>query len=203
MMIQLFFFITAVQWSPGPLNLLALNSGLQGSIRKTINFCIGVGIGVSIQYIVCGFISQFIVHPMLLPWIAGVGSLYIMWLGFHMIKPDDTKSQLSSTNFKNLSFRDGLLMQVINPKGFVAALPAATIYFPSLGIHGLSIVFFAIIFGIICLGSVLFYTFLGHSFSKWITKPGTLKKCNIVMGLILFALAFSLDWEYIIHPLIR
>lgn len=201
-MYQLFIYIFTIQWSPGPLNILALNNGLQGRIKKSIIFCIGIGLAMSVQYIVCGYGSQLLMTPYLMPWISGIGSLYILWLGYHLIASRHSSVELNKNN-KILSFKDGFIMQLFNPKGFVAALPVGTIYFPGLNIINQNIISFSLLFGLICFGSVIFYTFLGHYFSKAITNPKVYKICNVTMGSILILLALSLDWEYIIVPLLQ
>ena len=62
-------------YSPGPVNLIGLNSGLNGRFRQSIQFFAGVGLAMAILFLLFGYTGQAISKTSHLPFIASPGCL--------------------------------------------------------------------------------------------------------------------------------
>jgi threonine/homoserine/homoserine lactone efflux protein len=78
LMLGILFFAIGVMYTPGPVNILSLNSGAQKQFTAHIPFCYGVGTALIFWFLLIGYTGSLIVNDTLLPVIAVAGICFIL-----------------------------------------------------------------------------------------------------------------------------
>ncbi|MEX0606309.1 MAG: LysE family transporter [Marinobacter sp.] len=199
-MIEIFAYAIGVMYTPGPVNLLGLNSGLNGHFRASLGFFIGVGSAMLILFLLFGWAGAALIGDRGLIVISALGCLYIAYLAVRIIRASVTVDHRKES-MPALRFRDGLTMQLMNPKGIVATLPIATIQFPGAGIHGVSLVAWSLVLAILAGGAPGSYSLMGDMAGKRIRDPRFFKWFNCAMATLLLYVAGSIGYEFVYQPL--
>lgn len=193
-MLGILIFCIGIMYTPGPVNLLSVNCGIQKKYTKHIPFCIGVGGALFFWFMITGYAGNVIVSDNLIPVLSFLGGIFILYLACKLIS--------SKTDFKTnencsptLKMRDGFLMQLLNPKSFMVVLPVTTVQFPAVGIHAEAITIWSTGLAILGFGAPLVYAFGGTELAKYITTGPYLRFFNILMGILLIALAVNMFYD--------
>ena len=189
-----------IMYTPGPINLLGLSSGLNKQTRSHLGFFIGVGSAMFILFVLLGYLDLQVINPQFLPYVSLIGCGYILYIAWKVAK---AKVQVNDTSADaSLSFFDGLFMQLLNPKALVATLPIATIQFPSADITGAAIVFWSLILAILAFGAPTSYSLAGLVLGKQVSRPGVFNVFNKLMAVLLVYVALMIAYEHVLTPLL-
>ncbi|MCZ4250175.1 MULTISPECIES: LysE family translocator [Pseudoalteromonas] len=198
-MADIFAYAIGIMYTPGPINLLGLSSGLNKQTRSHLGFFIGVGSAMFILFVLLGYLGLQVINPQFLPYVSLIGCGYILYIAWKVAK---AKVQVSDTSADaSLSFFDGLFMQLLNPKALVATLPIATIQFPSADITGAAIVFWSLILAILAFGAPTSYSLAGLMLGKQVSRPGVFNMFNKLMAILLVYVALMIAYEHVLTPL--
>ncbi|GHB22364.1 LysE family translocator [Salinicola rhizosphaerae] len=205
--IEIVLYAFTVMYTPGPVNLLGLNAGLSTPLRRTLGFFAGVALAIFCWFAVIGLAGQLIVVERIIPVIALAGSLYILYLALKVYRaappnatePADGASAQGAAG--QLRFRDGFLMQLLNPKNSVLVIPITTVMFPTHNIAGLSLIAASALIALGGGGAPLLYCLAGRTLGKRIARPEVLVRCNRIMALLLVVVAVLLLYDYVLSPL--
>jgi len=200
-MLTIIAYAFSIMYSPGPVNLLGLHCGINKKIKTHIVFFIGVGLAMLILFLGLGFLGNTFINTESLPYTSLLGCIYIIYVALKVLKTSVAVNQ-SPKQEQNLSIWDGLLMQLLNPKGLIATLPIATIQFPAEGIQGGAIILWSIGLSILAFGAPFSYSLIGGLLGKKLNNPLYFKIFNILMSLLLFSVAISIAYEYVFLKLI-
>jgi threonine/homoserine/homoserine lactone efflux protein len=201
-MLEILFFAFSIMYSPGPVNILSLNSGAQKQFRAHIPFCCGVGSALSFLFLLCGYTGSVIVKDTLLPIIAIAGIGFILYLAYKILsaKMDGVDK---NENVAVLTYKDGLLMQLLNPKGMLVILPVTAVQFPAAGIEGLGIAVWSIGLGLLGFGAPFTYAACGAFVSRNFQGNSYLKVMNFIMGMMLIAVAGDMAYSHVYLALVN
>ncbi|HCV01951.1 MULTISPECIES: LysE family transporter [Pseudoalteromonas] len=198
-MADIFAYAIGIMYTPGPINLLGLSSGLNKQTRSHLGFFIGVGSAMFILFVLLGYLGLQVINPQFLPYVSLIGCGYILYIAWKVAK---AKVQVNDTSADaSLSFFDGLFMQLLNPKALVATLPIATIQFPSADITGAAIVFWSLILAILAFGAPTSYSLAGLMLGKQVSRPGVFNVFNKLMAILLVYVALMIAYEHVLTPL--
>lgn len=200
-MIEIFAYAIGVMYTPGPVNLLGLNAGLNGHARASTGYCFGVGSAMLLMFLSFGWLGSTLISGDVLIILSMLGCAYITTLAVKIFKASVTLGEDSTTE-RPLRYRQGLILQLLNPKGIVATLPIATIQFPGAGIHGIGILLWSLALTVLAIGAPGSYALVGHFLGKRITTPAFFKWFNRVMAVLLFYVAASIAYEFVYLPLV-
>ena len=153
-MLTIIAYAFGIMYSPGPVNLLSIHGGINGNTKRYMGFYIGISCAMFFLFITLGFLGNTFINPQFIPYMSFFGCCYILYIAYKVIKANVSISP-SSKQDKNLSLWDGVLMQLLNPKGLVATLPIATIQFPAEGIEGSAIITWSIALSLLAFGAPL------------------------------------------------
>ncbi|MCG9710487.1 MULTISPECIES: LysE family transporter [unclassified Pseudoalteromonas] len=199
-MADIFAYAIGIMYTPGPINLLGLSSGLNKQTRSHLGFFIGVGSAMFILFVLLGYLGLQVINPQFLPYVSLIGCGYILYIAWKVAK---AKVQVSDSSADaSLSFFDGLFMQLLNPKALVATLPIATIQFPSADITGAAIVFWSFILAILAFGAPTSYSLAGLVLGKQVSRPGVFNVFNKLMAVLLVYVALMIAYEHVLTPLL-
>ena len=198
-MADIFAYAIGIMYTPGPINLLGLSSGLNKQTRSHLGFFIGVGSAMFILFVLLGYLGLQVINPQFLPYVSLIGCGYILYIAWKVAKAkvqvDDASADAS------LSFFDGLFMQLLNPKALVATLPIATIQFPSADITDAAIVFWSLILAILAFGAPTSYSLAGLVLGKQVSRTGVFNVFNKLMAVLLVYVALMIAYEHVLTPL--
>ena len=195
-MLGILIYCIGVMYTPGPVNILSLNRGVQNGLAAHIPFCAGVGGALCLWFLLIGYTGSAVVNQELMPYIAILGVGYILYLACKILS-SDTHGAKAHENSGDLKFRDGFFMQLLNPKSFLAVLPVTAVLFPAAGIEGGQIALWSVGLSVLGFGAPLGYAAVGANVSKLVENKGVMKGFNTVMGIMLIAVALDIAYSQI------
>ncbi|WP_232697198.1 LysE family transporter [Brevibacillus daliensis] len=184
----LFVFITS--FTPGPNNIMAMAFANKHGFKKTIKFCLGVGVGFFVITLLCSFLNIILTSVMPIIefplTIFGVG--YMLFLAFKILtsKDNDSGNDEGNRNF----FLIGILLQFVNPKGILFGITVvATFILPNYTSY-FSYILFSLFLGMVGLMSTFSWSLFGSIFQKLLLQYR--QQFNIIMAVLLVYSAFSI-----------
>ena len=161
-MLGIVAYALGAMYSPGPVNLLGLNIGINGQARQSVGFCLGVGTAMLAYLLVLGWAGAAWIDDEALIVVSALGCAYIVYLASKIARSSVDISEPDNAP-RLVSYRDGLVMQLLNPKAIVATLPITTLQFPAADIHGLSLMFWALGLSMLAAGAPGSYIVIGSA----------------------------------------
>jgi threonine/homoserine/homoserine lactone efflux protein len=155
-----------------------------------------VGVALCIWFVVIGYAGRAIISDGVMPAISALGCAFILYLAYKVVM-SDVEGVLNGEGGSSLSFRDGLLMQLLNPKSFLAVLPVTAVQFPAAGIEGGQIAVWSAALGSLGFGAPLAYAVVGTKISRHIENTVYLKWFNYLMGAALAWVALDMAYSHV------
>lgn len=196
---DIFLYAFSVMYSPGPVNLMGLNAGLTGKFRRSSGFYFGVGGAMLLMFVVFGYTGEAIISQAALPYISLLGGVYTLYLAYQVFTARTEVEASSSTPSKALTFWNGLVIQLLNPKGIVAVLPITSVMLPAAHITGASIFGVSALLGLGAVGAPWLYALLGALLGQRISGAAAFTWFNRCMGLALAACAYFMFHAFYVH----
>ncbi|WP_017256482.1 LysE family translocator [Pseudomonas tolaasii] len=196
---DIFLYAFSVMYSPGPVNFMGLNAGLTGKFRRSTGFFIGVGGAMLLLFVLFGYTGEAIISQAALPYISLAGGLYTVYLAYQVFTARPVVEEPSSAPAKTLTFWNGLVIQLLNPKGIVAVLPITSVMLPAAHITGASIAGVSALLGLGAVGAPWVYGLLGAVLGKRITGASAFVVFNRCMGLALAGCAYFMFHAFYLH----
>ena len=199
-MLGIILFCIGVMYTPGPVNILSLNCGMQRPVSTHLPFCLGVGAALCFWFMVIGYAGAAVVSGGALPFISGLGVCFILYLAWKVAGAEvDTRAQTPSAA---MDFTDGLLMQLLNPKAFMVVLPVTTVQFPAAGIGGAGVALWSMGLGAMSVGAPMAYALLGATAARRMGDAKCFRYFNYIMAVMLFLVAADMAYEHIYMALV-
>lgn len=175
--------------SPGPANIVLAGAGMKQGIRNSIPLVIGINTVLVGYSIIIGLgLGEFIKgYPELLFGIKIVGIVYILYLSYKFLVAKNFKSQ--NENSKVYSFYDGLILQLLNPKGFLLLFLMFSLFLNPNKNQVLQVtylIFMLLVLGVVC---HLIWVAGGSSITKLIKNNRTQKILNHIFSISLALVA--------------
>ncbi|AJQ92538.1 LysE family translocator [Gynuella sunshinyii] len=193
-MLEVFAYAFSIMYSPGPVNLLAFNAGLQGQIRSMIGFCAGVSTAMLMMFLVFGYSGAWLLGPTAQRYLALLGGAYMIYLAVKLLRANINLANRQGVADKPLHYLDGVWMQLLNPKGLMATLPIGTVQFPAEGISGIHILIWSVLLALFALGAPGGYSVLGAQMHRYI-RPVFFRYLNLLMAVLLCYVAIKMVYQ--------
>ena len=180
--LTIFAFVSSI--TPGPNNLMLMNSGANFGFKQTVPHLLGVGIGFTLMVLMVGLglIQVFDSFPMSYEILKALSIVYLVYLALKIARSGSTTEQ-TTARAKPLTFIQAALFQWVNPKAWTMALTAISIYAPSNSF--IAVLLVAVIFGLINLPCISSWIVLGQRMQLILTNQKRLKFFNITMASLL------------------
>lgn len=190
----MFTFSLAMSITPGPVNMIILSSGVHYGVKKTLPYISGATIGFTLLLLFIGiaFFQVIKSHPAFLNYLAIIGSLYIIYIGYKIACSKPTIEIQKATIPK---FYQGFLLQWINPKAWIACVSGVTLFSNSDNYEKFLI--FSSIYFIVCYASLVAWAVLGNQISVFLKNNIRLKIFNIIMGILLIMTTVYLFFSHV------
>lgn len=183
----IYCFITA--YTPGANNLLSMSNAIRLGFRRSIHFNLGILAGFAVVMSVCTAFSAtlYSVLPKVKIVMQILGAAYMLYLAW---KVWNSSSELSADDRKEASFLSGMILQFVNPKIYIYAITAMSLYILPVYHSTTALIGFTAILSIIGASGSFVWALFGAAFCKFFSKH--MKLVNIIMALLLVYCAAAL-----------
>lgn len=183
----IYCFITA--YTPGANNLLSMSNAIRLGFRRSIHFNLGILAGFAVVMSVCTAFSAtlYSVLPKVKIVMQILGAAYMLYLAW---KVWNSSSELSADGRKEASFLSGMILQFVNPKIYIYAITAMSLYILPVYHSTTALIGFTAILSIIGASGSFVWALFGAAFCKFFSKHT--KLVNTIMVLLLVYCAVSL-----------
>ena len=184
------FFIYSVinAFTPGPGNILALNTVTNYRYKKGRPLYWGIVAGYYVVQVICAVfvfgVSTFL--PDLLGIMKYIGAAYILWLAVHIALSKPT----TGTVEKSASFLKGFLLQFVNVKIYLFGITALTGYITEYSASLWVLLLFEII--IATIGTIATLTWIGMGVLIQNAYQKYYRIINIILALTLLECVYSI-----------
>ncbi|PQZ91486.1 MULTISPECIES: LysE family translocator [Pseudomonas] len=196
---DIFLYAFSVMYSPGPVNFIGLNAGLTGQFRRSTGFFIGVGCAMLLLFVLFGYTGEAIISQAALPYISLIGGVYTLYLAWQVFHARTVVDESSSVPARTLTFWNGLVIQLLNPKGIMAVLPITSVMLPAAHITGVSIAVVSALLALGAFGAPWIYALLGAVLGRRISGAAAFTLFNRCMGIALAVCAYFMFHAFYLH----
>ncbi|WP_249673994.1 LysE family translocator [Pseudomonas abieticivorans] len=186
-------FALASSISPGPVNIVALNSGARHGLRASLKHVTGATAGFTVLLVLTGLGLHELLDlwPGLTEAIRWAGVVFLLYLAWRLARDNGQLGQ--GDNSPPPSFGYGALMQWLNPKAWLACV-AGMGAFVADGDAGL-IGRFALIYFVVCYLSIACWAWAGSFIREYLRKASSVRLFNRLLALLLAGCAAYLMLE--------
>ncbi|TFY93460.1 LysE family translocator [Pseudomonas nabeulensis] len=195
---DIFLYAFSVMYSPGPVNFMGLNAGLTGQFRRSTGFFIGVGAAMMLLFVLFGYTGEAIISQAALPYISLIGGVYTLYLAYQVFTARTVVDE-SVAPTKTLTFWNGLVIQLLNPKGIMAVLPITSVMLPAAHITGMAIAVVSALLAFGAFGAPWVYSLLGAVLGRRINGTSAFTVFNRCMGIALAVCAYFMFHAFYVH----
>lgn len=183
----IYCFVTA--YTPGPNNLLSMSYAARLGIRRSIRFNFGVTAGFLIVMSVCTIFSTTLhsLLPRVEVFMQIFGCAYMLYLAWKVWK---SSSDLEVESSREASFLSGMLLQFVNPKIYIYAITAMSLYILPSYDSAAALIGFTLVLTVIGASGTFIWALFGTVFCRFFARHT--KAVNLVMALLLVYCAVSL-----------
>lgn len=179
-------FALAASISPGPVNVVALSSGVFHGLRATLRHVAGATLGFVLLLVLAGLGLAELLRgwPAAAALIRWAGVAFLLWMGWALWRSDGGIADDDPPSAP--SFFQGAAMQWLNPKAWVAALAGVGAY---AGDDPARLWIFAGIYFVICFLSVACWAYAGARLRRLLADRRRMRLFNRAMAALLAASA--------------
>ena len=183
----IYCFITA--YTPGANNLLSMSNAIRLGFCKSVRFNFGILAGFAIVMSVCTAFSATLYSflPKVKIVMQILGAAYMLYLAWKVWK---SSSELSADGGNEASFLSGMVLQFANPKIYIYAITAMSLYILPVYHSGTALIGFTAILSLIGASGSFVWRLFGAAFCKFFSKHT--KLVNAVMALLIVYCAIAL-----------
>lgn len=186
--VTLIGYMLVCSFTPGPGNILALNTTSRYGWKKSLPLVLGICAGYALVQLLCTIALYELqsIFSAILEILKYVGGIYMIWLALHMMrsKPE------TQCDDKQPTFREGMLLQLVNAKIYFYIMTLLSVYFiPHLHTASRLILAGVVAVGIGSTASVI-WAVLGAGLQELYQKH--YRFINIVLGFFLIYCAWTM-----------
>ena len=192
MLLSLLIFVFVATMSPGGATALAMASGMQFGVGRSLALIMGLAFGLAILAgaAALGLSTVILASPKISLVLKLAGSGYLLWLAW--LIANAPTNQNTDAGQAPLTMTKGLLLMWLNPKAWAMTLSAsASFVFTELSILWNGVIFCGV-FLVAASISLLLWSFVGKTTSKLIKSPRQWRMVNITMGVLIAATVATL-----------
>lgn len=183
----IYCFVTA--YTPGANNLLSMSNAIRLGFRRSIRFNFGILAGFAVIMTACTIFSAALYS--LLPKVKFIlqiaGGSYMLYLAWKIWK---SSSEINTEDGKEASFLSGMLLQFINPKIYIYAITAMSLYILPVYHSAGALAGFTVVLSLIGASGSFVWALFGGIFCRFLSRHT--KIVNLIMALLLVYCAASL-----------
>jgi cysteine/O-acetylserine efflux protein len=181
-----FAFITT--FTPGPNTISSHAMGLNYGYRRSLPYFFGIATGFFSIMLLSAALAAALAHlmPKAVSFLTIAGSLYIFYLAYHVFT---SSYSFSPTSHKMLGYRNGLLLQLLNPKVIILGLTVYSTFLSTMARTPFNLVASALCFTLMSFSALSTWALFGMALSCLLRTEGARKAVNAVLSLLLVSTA--------------
>lgn len=187
-------FVLAACYTPGPNIIFAMNTARLFGFRKTLPLMTGMTAGL-FSVMMLNAMGNLLIGtyiPKVLPWLRGVGSIYLLWLAWKIAFPKRGTSSKSGTAHEKIPGSvDGFALQFVNPKVILFGFTAMSTFISPWTDSKLAFFLCGLFLTINCAAAFILWSLFGDAQGRFFSKQGRL--ISLIMGALLAWCAFSVS----------
>jgi cysteine/O-acetylserine efflux protein len=188
---SLLSYVLISTFTPGPSNISSASLGVLHGYKSTLNYQIGLAMGVFFMMLLSGWISTTLlsIFPALEPALRYAGAGYILYLAFGILKASYI---FTEENVKPLGFIHGLTLQILNPKLIVYAFTLFSAFLAPITNNVALLVLAAVLLTATAFGATSVWALFGTAIKTYLHHPRLKAAVNIILSLFLVYTAIAL-----------
>jgi len=189
LLIAMCSFSLVMSASPGPVNMMIVSSGANYGVGKTLPFVSGATIGFTLLllFIGLGFSKVIELYPYFLEYLAIIGAVFISYLGIMIAR---AKPKLDIEESNKPTFMQGVLLQWLNPKAWIACMVGVSLFSESE--HYQQFLTFLVVYFFVCYLSLFTWSVIGDKAAILLNSEFKMKLFNQTMGGLLMVTSLFL-----------
>lgn len=181
-------FALVTSATPGPNTAMLASSGATFGVRRTLPHVLGIVIGFPLMVVAVGIGLTEVFHRY--PWtfqaLNLVGVAYLLYLAWRIGTSSHSEREVQVQ--RPLTFSQAALFQWVNPKAWVMAAGACSVYIDPSAREAPQLALVTLIFFLVAVPTTLTWTAFGAVIGRTLaSSPTRLRLFNILMGLLLAA----------------
>ena len=183
-MLPLATYTLVMSITPGPNNVMVTASAANFGFRRTLPHMLGIvgGFTLLVAVVCLGLGAVFLRWPALQLVLAWLGAAYLLWMGWKLVGAGAVGSAGSA---RPLRLHEAALFQWVNPKAWVFAVTAASLFVPATGLQVPALALIVVVIGAVCLPCVAVWALFGSGLRRFLGSPARRRGFNLVMALAL------------------
>ena len=184
---MIYCFVTA--YTPGANNLLSMSNAIRLGFRRSVRFNFGILAGFVIVMTLCALFSAalYVYLPKIKLVMQILGAAYMLYLAHKVWK---SASNTDNDNGGDASFLSGMILQFANPKIYIYAITAMSLYVLPHYQSAWSLLGFTGLLAVIGASGSFVWALFGAAFCKALSKHS--KVINTIMAVLLVYCAVAL-----------
>ena len=184
-------FALASSITPGPVNLVALDTGARHGLRASLPYVTGATIGFTALLLLVGLGVQGLVAvlPATTRALRWAGALFLLFMAWRLAMPTAEPGHAADVATRRPSFLAGAAMQWLNPKAWLASLAGMAAYAAG---GQARVAIFAGIYFAVCWASVACWAAAGRALGAALKQERRVRWFNRAMAALLAATALSI-----------
>ena len=189
--VSVFIFTFVTTFTPGPNTISSAMMGIQVGYRRSFPYFLGIATGFFSIMLLGGLFASLLVRvlPEVMQVFSYIGVVYILYLAYRVLHADYALSEQST---KLLGYKDGLLLQLFNPKVLVLALTIYTTFLGSMDRSIPALFLSALFLTTMSFSAISLWASFGAAFSHLLTSQKTRRLVNGLLALLLVYSAITL-----------
>ncbi|MGP9819420.1 LysE family translocator [Salinarimonas sp. NSM] len=185
--LSLILFTVSTCITPGPNNTMLLASGVNYGVRSSMPLLVGINIGFPLMVVAVGLGigGIFQTWPVLHDVLRIVGSAYLLWLAWRIATAGRSKD--AGANARPLTFMQAALFQLVNPKAWIMAVGAVSVYSIASDTYAMQVFAIALIFFLFGTPCSAVWLLGGSAMRRVLGDPRWLRAFNVAMAALLVA----------------
>jgi len=189
MLISITTFTLSTVLTPGPNNIMLLSSGLTFGYKKTIPHILGVMLGFPFMVILVGLGMDaiFTKFPLLFGILKVIGIIYLCWMAYKIATNGNSYDTNDISESKPFTFLQSAAFQWVNPKAWIMAITAISVFVTSESNSLMQVFIIALIYMLSGIISTNSWALGGVLLHKLIKNQKLIKVFNIIMAILLIS----------------
>lgn len=173
--------------SPGPVNVIAASSGARAGYRKTTPYVLGASASYTfVVAISCMSLEQVTLIVPQITWFLKIsGAMFLLYVAYKIAISKGFASVQEDGDPTLPGFREGVLVQVLNPKAWLFAMSGVSLFTQGQNPAMMFFINFYIISFVLCFAGVSVWGVMGNYISQFLATPKRQIGFNYTMGTLL------------------
>ncbi len=189
MLLSIVTFTLSTVLTPGPNNIMLLSSGLTFGYKRTLPHIFGVMFGFAFMVVLVGLGMGvlFDKFPIIFTVLKIIGIIYLFWMAYKIATNKSGYEVDANNESQPFTFLQAAAFQWVNPKAWIMAITAISVFVISNEnslLQVLTIAFIYLLSGVISTNA---WALGGLVLKKFIKKESSVHKFNIAMAILLIA----------------